>query len=46
MAEGDDGRPPGPFRLTRLPADRKAELLIWKKITITIRPIMTGSAPL
>ncbi len=34
------------IRLTRLPADRNAELLIWKKMTIAIRPMMTGSAPL
>ncbi len=34
------------IRLTRLPADRKTELLIWKKITITTSPMMTGSAPL
>ena len=34
------------IRLTRLPADRNSELFTWKKITMTIRPTMTGSAPL
>ena len=34
------------IRLTRLPADRNTELLIWKKITIATRPMMTGRAPL
>ena len=34
------------MRLTRLPADRNSEFLIWKNSTITIRPMMTGRAPL
>jgi hypothetical protein len=34
------------IRLTRLPADRNSEFFAWKKMTIAIRPMMTGSAPL
>ena len=34
------------IRLTRLPADRNSEFFTWKKMTIAIRPTMTGSAPL
>ncbi len=34
------------IRLTRLPADRNSEFFTWKMITMTIRPTMTGSAPL
>src|ERR1035441_8437019 len=37
---------PCTIRLTRLPAERKSEFRVWKKITIAIRPTMIGSAPL
>jgi len=32
--------------LTRLPAVRKADCSSWKKMTMMIRPTMTGRAPL
>ena len=34
------------IRLTRLPADRNSELLTWKIKMMTIRPMITGRAPL
>ena len=34
------------IRLTRLPAERNSEFFAWNKMTMTIRPTMTGSAPL
>ena len=33
-------------RLTRLPAERKTDVSIWKMMTMTIRPATTGSTPL